>query len=467
MRSGSLAVWWSATQPVHPDGARALRERWEGLPDGARTPSQLLGRHSLGCEGTHGVFPQCNLTCSPCYHSADANKVRIDGAHTLEEVDVQMAYLRHRRGPRAHAQLIGGEVTLLDPDTHAAALATMRKYGREPMSFTHGDVDEEYLRRLVQSPDGGLRLRRVSFAAHFDSLMRGRRGLQRPRSEAELEPFRREFAQMFDRLRRDVGLRSYLAHNMTVTPQNLAEVADVVRTTLPMGYSMMSFQPAAYLGDSRRWREDLSAVTPDAVWAQIERGAGACLPWQALQFGDPRCNRTAFGWLVGDAWVPLLDDADPADLVARDVVLRLAGGVQVGDTPASVLAPRLLRLILTRPRLLPALAGWLRRAVRRSGGVRAVLRHRPRPRTFVMHNFMDAADVAPAWSLLRQGVMSDEPSVRATQERLQACSYTMAHPDSEELIPACVQHSVLDPGENAALRRLLPIVDVTSRPSLR
>jgi hypothetical protein len=82
--------------------------------------------------------------------------------------------------------------------------------------------------------------------------------------------------------------------------------------------------------------------------------------------------------------------------------------------------------------------------------------------TFVMHNFMDAAEVAPAWALLQAGVMSDDPAIRATQERLQACVYAMAHPDSDQLVPACAQHSVLDPVENAELRRLLPIVAVTS-----
>jgi hypothetical protein len=35
----------------------------------------------------------------------------------------------------------------------------------------------------------------------------------------------------------------------------------------------------------------------------------------------------------------------------------------------------------------------------------------------------------------------------------------MAHPETGELVPACVQHSVLDPVENVELRRLLPIVD--------
>ena len=121
-----------ATRPVDPEVRAVLGRRWAELPEGARTPAQVLGRHAVGCEGTHGVFPRCNLACTPCYHSRDANRVRVDGAHTLAEVGRQMALLRRRRGPRAHAQLIGGEVSLLDPDDHAAALRLMRRYGREP-----------------------------------------------------------------------------------------------------------------------------------------------------------------------------------------------------------------------------------------------------------------------------------------------------------------------------------------------
>ena len=162
-------------RPADPEFAAALARRWAGLPESARTPGQTLGRHAVGCEGTHGVFPKCNLACTPCYHSRDANQVRVDGRHTLAQVEAQMALLREHRGPRAHAQLIGGEVSLLPPDDHAAALAIMRAHGREPMSFTHGDFDYDYLVKLVLGPDGRRRLRRVSFAAHFDSLMFGRR----------------------------------------------------------------------------------------------------------------------------------------------------------------------------------------------------------------------------------------------------------------------------------------------------
>jgi hypothetical protein len=65
--------------------------------------------------------------------------------------------------------------------------------------------------------------------------------------------------------------------------------------------------------------------------------------------------------------------------------------------------------------------------------------------------------VKPAWDLLQRGEMSSDPGVRATQERLQACSYAMAHPESGELVPACAQHGVLDPEENRALAVLLPM----------
>ena len=84
------------------------------------------------------------------------------------------------------------------------------------------------------------------------------------------------------------------------------------------------------------------------------------------------------------------------------------------------------------------------------------MRHPPRPLTFVMHNFMDARVVGPAWDLLGRGEVSDDPDVRAAQERLRACAYLMAHPDRDELIPACAQHAVFDPETNRRLARVLP-----------
>ena len=465
---GSLRTAWRGfldrSRPVHPDTARALHERWTALPAHVRTPAQALGRHAVGCEGTHGVFPKCNLTCTPCYHSADANKVRVDGGHTLREIESQMAYLRERRGPYAHAQLIGGEVSLLSADDHAAALLAMRGHGRSPMSMTHGDFDPEYLRDLVTGPDGTLRLPRVSFAAHVDSLMRGRRGAVRPRTEAELHPFRQRFVQMFRDLRAETGLRYYLAHNMTVTPANLGQVAETVRAVVPMGYSMMSFQPAAHVGDDRRWKESYTAVDADAVWAELEKGMGQRLAHEGIEFGDPRCNRVGFGFLAGGRWTPFVDPDSTADRAARERFFAHWGGLSFSGTPPLLLLVKVARVLRRHAGDAAVAARWAARMVRRAGGARSLGRAARAGTlglmTFEVHSFMDAADVGPAWELMQQGIESDEPRIRATQERLAACTYSMAHPETGQLVPACAQHSVLDVTENAQLRRLLPLTVV-------
>ncbi|MEO3935617.1 hypothetical protein V3N99_02550 [Dermatophilaceae bacterium Soc4.6] len=452
------------TRPVDEETAAALRTRWEGLPAHARTPAQTLGQHALGCEGTHGVFPRCDLACTPCYHSRDANRVAVSGRHTLQQVRAQMGLLRRVRGPRAHAQLIGGEVTLLPPDDHAATLQVMREHGREPMSMSHGDFDADYLTALALGPDGTRRLDRLSFAGHFDSLMFGRRGIERPPDEASLNPYRRRFTAMFEMLRREHGVRSFLAHSMTVTPSNLGQVAAVVRDCHAYGFGLFSFQPAAFIGDDRRWHEGYADTTADEVWAQVEAGAGTRLPFRALQVGDERCNRTTYGFYVGDDYVPILDDLDPADLEVRDAFLTFFGGISFSGSPLPLVAAKVSRVVLRHPRgaALPFLR-WLARKARRVG-LRRLVRHRIRPVTFVMHSFMDAADVAPAWQAMQEGRVAADPRQVAAQERLAACSYAMAHPENGVLVPACVQHSVLDPGENRALRTLLPLTPVRRPP---
>jgi hypothetical protein len=455
-----LADFEGLTRPVDPETRDVLDRRWAELPDHVRTAGQTLGRSAVGCEGTHGVFPRCNFTCTPCYHSRDANHVRVDGAHTVAQVESQVAFLRSVRGPHAHTQLIGGEVSLLDPEDHAAALAAIRRQGREPMSFSHGDFNYEYLERLALGPGGRPRFRRLSFAAHCDITMRGRRGRPRPASEADLNPFREQFCEMFRRLRADHGVRYFLAHNMTVTPGNVDQIPRVVRDGHAMGFNMFSFQPAAFLGDERRWAEDYSSLDPDYIWSKVEEGAGAHLAYEVFQTGDVRCNRTAVGFYVGERWYPVLDCDDAADLAARDAFFTHLGGVH-WNAPLPLLVVRLARALASYPRLGPQALAWLYRAGRRAGGGRRVLtavaRRELVPMTFVMHRFMHAEDVAPAWQLLERGELSDDPRLRETQERLQACFYAMAHPESERLVPACVQHAVLDPAENRDLRQLLPL----------
>ena len=452
------------TRPKDPELEALLRSRWDALPAHVQVPGQALGRRTMGCEGTHGVFPRCNLACTPCYHSRDANRVRVDGAHTVSEIDRQMALLRRLRGPGQNAQLIGGEVTLLSPSDHASALLVMRRHGRKPMSMSHGDFDYPYLRSLALGPDGSPRFRSLSFAGHFDSMMLGRRGVRRAESEASLNPYRERFCQMFERLERETGVRSYLAHNMTVTPGNVDEVASVIRSCRDMGFRMFSFQPAAFIGNTNRWKHSYRSLTSDSVWAEIESGAGARLPYPVFQFGDQRCNRTAYGALVGSPsrWVPFLDDRVDADMRVREDFFSTFGGMDF-DVPPLLLSARLARAFSARPGALLRAGGWAGRFIRRAGGVRTVLRSSPRALTFVMHNFMDASVVRPAWELMQRGEVASDPSVREAQERLSACSYAMAHPESGELVPACAQHSVLDPEENRELATLLPMAAPSGR----
>jgi hypothetical protein len=444
------------TRPVDDETRAALDRRWAELPAGVRTPAQALGRAGVGCEGTHGVFPRCNFTCRPCYHSREANQVRVDGPHTLAQVEEQMAFLRATRAPRAHAQLIGGEVSLLDPDDHALALLIMRRHGREPMSFTHGDFDYDHLERIALGPDGRPRFGRLSFAAHVDTTMTGRRGVRRTDREEELDPARRAFCDLFHRLRREHGVRSYLAHNMTVTPGNVDQVPGVIARCRSMGFSMFSFQPAAYVGDERRWTEDYRTLSADAVWGRIEEGAGTTLPYRVFQVGDERCNRSAFGFYLGDRWHSVLCEDDARDMALRDAYLSHLGGVHF-NAPMRLLLPRLARVALAHPVLVWMFVRWFGRTVRRVGGLRRLLRHPIVPVIFVMHRFMHAEDVAPAWALLERGETSDDPVIAETQQRLLACAYGMAHPESGRVVPACVQHCVLDPAEVHQLAQQLPI----------
>lgn len=457
------------TRPGQPSSSA----RYENLPVHVKTPSQMLGRLSPGCEGTQGVFPKCNFACRPCYHSERANAVRVDGFHTITQVAQQMHLLQNLRGPTGHCQLIGGEVSLLSPDDHALALQTMRFYGRVPMSFTHGDFDYDYLRKLATLSSGRPRFSRIDFAVHFDIGMRGRRGVpSKFTEEIQLSPYRRRFVDMFRRLKREHGVNFYLAHNLTVTPQNLPTLAPAVRDLMSMGYRLISFQPAAAQGASARRISDthtISANDGDVVWKAIEEGLGIPLPYSLFQMGDPRCNRMSVCCVVGLRnrkaehlhFFPLFDDRCPADEHARDIVMTHVGNIVL---PTHLLFAKLLRVFIRRLWLLLPFLSWVLRCVRRAGGLLNILTSGLHITTIVMHRFMDANDVTVAWQLMEDGISPDHPDVphhgpriRETMERLAACSYGMARPHENRVVPACVQHSVYDPEDNKQLAKDLPL----------
>ena len=68
------------------------------------------------------------------------------------------------------------------------------------------------------------------------------------------------------------------------------------------------------------------------MWAEIERGAGARLDDRVFENGDVRCDRTAYGFYVGEDWLPLLDRSDPHDLAVRRAFFDYVGPVTFGGT---------------------------------------------------------------------------------------------------------------------------------------
>lgn len=280
-----------------------------------------------------------------------------------------------------------------------------------------------------------------------------------------MAPFRRKFVEMFHRLKRNHGVDFYLAHNMTIQPGNIGQIAETIRDVYDLGFRMLSFQPAALQGDERRWQADFSEVAQNDggdVWDEVEAGAGTKLPFKIFHMGDLRCNRTCMCAIFGDKIVPLFDDDSAADARLRDrVVVKHFGNIVLRPLDYKL---KVARFILTRFWLLPEVGLWLLRFVKRAGGLRVVLGHRLKLLTFVMHRFMDAGNVERAWDMMEQGVTADDAragdagkQVKETIERLSACSYGMARVGEGRIVPACVQHSVYDPGENKNLANELPL----------
>jgi hypothetical protein len=178
------------------------------------------------------------------------------------------------------------------------------------------------------------------------------------------------------------------------------------------------------------------------------------LPYRGIQFGDLRCNRVTWGAYVGDRYVALLDDVDQRDLTARDRFFEAFPG-SLGYGPLMPRAARIARAVATHPQVVPAVAGWAMRFIGRGGGLGRQWRD-VHPTTFVMHRFMHAADVAAAWPHVDAGTMPSDPVLAETTERLRACAYSMPHAETGRMVPACAQHAVFDPAENAQLVTLLP-----------
>jgi len=275
---------------LHPtsDERRRLNEaRWHLLPEELRLPQQAMGRSHHSCGATYGVLERCNFACTSCYLSKNANAT---AALPSAEVHRQLDELRGFLGPKGKAQLTAGEVTLLPRHVLGGYVRYGKSIGLDPMVMSHGErllAQPEYLEELVRE-DG---LGKISI--HVDSTQRGRLGWRSGLQERDLHPLRTRYAELLRSVRRKTGRRLDAAHTITVTPETLHEVPDIVRWLLDNAdaFRLVSFQPVAEVGRTQDRSADNMSL--DSVWKKICEGLGEDLNRRSMLFGHPECNIVA------------------------------------------------------------------------------------------------------------------------------------------------------------------------------
>ncbi len=453
-------VWELFQDPATPEKRALLAERWAGLDPALRLPGQGLGQKATGCGATIGIQPRCDFACTGCYLGHEANKIpALPTAAILRQLDEMRRWL----GPKSNVQITDGEVTLRPVEELTEILRYARSIGAIPMVMTHGDNFRRRPGLLEQlMTEGGL----TEVSIHVDITQRGRDGYKAPKSELELMPLREEFAAMVREARRRTGRPLRAAMTLTVTQDNLPQVADVVRWLIRNrdAFSLVSFQPLAQVG---RTRKSQQGVTATDLWREVGRatedfglpldGAGP------MHFGHTECTRfVPLVALQRPGEEPRLFRGirdEPEDVaVMKEFFAHGLGGVAFRDDDPLEKTARFLGMVRTAP-------GWMLGRVRRwiDGRSRAEagmplsrlvldgLRGRLRVDSFTLtsHHFMSPAEV----------------HTPVGQDRLAACVFRL--PYKGEMVPMCQMNAdgvrerfyaeIID-GEAQAQDALLPVL---------
>lgn len=390
-------------EPIDPEKAHVLRERWESLPRELRTPNQISGRHLTHCGFILGAS-YCSFHCTHCYLPKNANRVPIP---SLAEVKEQIDRNRQFQGPGAGLQITGGDVAdAYWKSGRADELVEIIRYACEvglvPMLMTHGQMlleRPEFLERLVVA--GGLR----QVSVHIDSTQAGRHGfpINRVRSERDLHPVREAFTLLAQDIRARTGCALEYALSFTVTQKNVHDVPDVIRWYLADPartriWRMLSFQPEAETG---RTIFSHARALPEIVWEKICEGTGLRLEKDGTFFGHPDCNSWA-SILISrrtGKFIPLL----PTDGTTKKLfgeILRRIGGLSLVTDDANTAPWRIGGVLAQNPLLAFRAVSHLARLLA-SGAFPLrmfadLLSGRAHTLGIGTHNFMDAAEVARA-----------------------------------------------------------------------
>lgn len=403
-------------EPIPGEKRELLSRRWQALAPELRTDWQVVGRQIVHCAYTLGPS-YCSFGCSHCYLPANANRTPLP---SLEEMKRQIDANRLDMGPRGALQITGGDVVDAywragRPDDLVEVLRYANDSGLVPMLMTHGQVlleQPEYLVALVRA--GGLR----KTAIHIDLTQAGRPGFPvgSLRSEGDLNPLRQQFVELIHDVRRRTGVRLTAAHTVTVTERNIDSINEIVSWLLEdkrrvQAFHMLSFQTEAQVGRTRKFGD---GVTAEATWKALCRSVGKELPRDGLIFGHPDCSSWAM--LLVDLY-----DRRVVNVLATDdrsrrfykKLLEVFGGV--GSRGESNLEANLQRIgqLARHPGFVGELLSYIGYRIRGDRlGLRFFmrgLRGRVVPLNLVMHNFMDADEIARGGS--------------EVEERLAACSF--------------------------------------------
>ena len=421
-------AWALFRDPVTAEKRELLAQRWASLDPSVKLPGQGLGQKATGCGATIGIQPKCDFACTGCYLGSEANRIP---ALPVSAVLAQLDALRRHLGPKSNVQITDGEVTLRPVEELIAILRYARSIGIVPMVMTHGDNlrrQPGLLERLMV--EGHL----TEVSIHIDITQRGRDGYKSPQSEVELMPLREEFAEMIRAARRNTRRKLRAATTLTVTSDNLPQIAGVVRWVIANrdAFSLISFQPMAHVG---RTRKNLQGVTPEELWSEVAkatRAFGADFQnAEPMHFGHPDCTRfVPLMALERDGETRLVQFIrdHPDDLAVMQEFFAGDGGAAFRDDLPLELFARGAGMIAHRPRWwLGRVRRWLDARLRADAGTSllrlvrdlALRRVRLDGITLTSHHFMSPAELA----------------TETGKARLNACVFRL--PVNGELVPMC------------------------------
>ena len=362
--------------------------------------NQFLGRkRSIGCVSLE-ISQRCNLNCSLCYLSENANDV---ADIPLPELLKRLDEIRINYGVGTNVQISGGDPTLRDRDELLAIVRYARNLGLQPALFTNGiKCPRDLLEDLAEC---GL----SDVAFHVD-LTQKRKGYQ---TEEELNAVRREYIE------RARGLPIMVIFNTTVFEDNFKELPKLIEFFVSQAdmVGMASFQLQAETGRGEL-RERHECVSLESVQRKIDIGSKTNFPWNSILIGHPECHSYSAGLVINGNVYPLLNDEKLIGDFLRDFGHvhhdRRDNFFKIGIDYLKTAAKKPAWYFRLMKFFLPILLAAKRDIIAARGKMSLI--------SFFAHNFMDASCLDP--------------------ERIDACSFMVMSPDGP--VSMCAHNSERD-----------------------